>query len=127
MPFNHFNTFLLPPFQLNSDLFNKIISAMYFNNYFVYITTNPRKTTLYTGVTNDLKTRIQQHFENRGKRKTFAGKYYCYNLVYYEHYENIDQAISREKEIKDLSREKKEKLISDKNPQWKFYDYRFLD
>jgi putative endonuclease len=36
-------------------------------NYFVYITTNPGKKTLYTGVTNDLRTRILQHYENRGK------------------------------------------------------------
>ena len=91
-------------------------------NYFVYITTNPSKTTLYTGVTNDLLTRIKQHQENKGKAKTFAGRYYCYKLVYFEMYNDINMAIEREKEIKDLSRARKEKLISSLNPKWNFYD-----
>ena len=85
------------------------------HNYFVYITTNPRKTTLYTGVTNDLFIRMQQHFENRGKKETFAGKYYCYKLLYYERYSDVTLAIEREKEIKDLSREKKFELIRTTN------------
>ncbi|WP_317195361.1 GIY-YIG nuclease family protein [Rufibacter roseolus] len=46
------------------------------HNYFVYITSNPGKTVLYTGVTNDLEVRLQQHKENRGKPESFAGKYY---------------------------------------------------
>lgn len=54
------------------------------HNYFVYITSNPTKTVLYVGLTNDLKVRLQQHKENRGKSETFAGKYYCYKLLYYE-------------------------------------------
>ena len=90
-------------------------------NYYVYITTNPGKTTLYTGVTNDLKLRLQQHYHNRGKKESFAGRYYCYKLVYFETYSDIKQAIRREKEIKDLSREKKKALIASKNPKWNFY------
>ncbi len=89
-------------------------------NYFVYITTNPRKTVLYTGVTNNLVTRLQQHYGNRGKPETFAGKFYCYRLLYYERYREVNQAIEREKEIKNLSRELKEKLISEFNPKWNF-------
>lgn len=89
--------------------------------YYVYITTNPGKTTLYTGVTNNLKLRLQQHYQNRGKKESFAGRYYCYKLVYFETYADINQAIRREKEIKDLSREKKEELIASKNPKWNFY------
>lgn len=85
-------------------------------NYFVYITTNPRKTVLYTGVTNDLVIRLQQHYQNRGNPKTFAGKYYCYKLLYYERYPDVNQAIEREKEMKDLSREQKELLIHKVNP-----------
>ena len=73
-------------------------------NYYVYITTNPGKTVLYTGVANDLRVRIQQHLENRGKKNTFAGKYYCYKLIYFELFSDIKQAIAREKEIKDMSR-----------------------
>ncbi|MCI0693611.1 GIY-YIG nuclease family protein [candidate division KSB1 bacterium] len=89
-------------------------------NYYVYITTNPGKTTLYTGVTNDLKLRLQQHYQNRGKKDSFAGRYYCYKLVYFETYSDINQAIQREKEIKDLSREKKKELVASKNPRWNF-------
>jgi len=89
-------------------------------NYYVYITTNPGKTVLYTGVTNDLTLRLQQHYQNRGNQKTFAGKYYCYKLLYFEMYADIKQAIAREKEIKDLSREKKESLIATRNPKWNF-------
>lgn len=94
-------------------------------NFFVYITTNPGKTVLYVGITNDLKTRMKQHYDNRGKKQTFAGSYYCYKLIYYERYGDATMAIEREKEIKDLSREKKEKLIATENPRWnriEFYD-----
>ena len=87
-------------------------------NYFVYITTNPGKTVLYVGVTNDLPARMQEHFNNRGKPETFAGKYYCYKLVYFERYSDVNQAINREKEIKDLSREKKISLIGYLHPHW---------
>jgi putative endonuclease len=89
-------------------------------NYFVYITTNPGKTTLYVGVTNDLKVRLRRHYLNKGNKKTFAGKYYCYKLIYFEVFQDINQAIAREKEIKNMTREKKEVLIATKNPKWYF-------
>jgi len=88
------------------------------SNYFTYITTNPEKTTLYVGMTNDLVIRIQQHFENRGSRKTFAGRYYCYNLIYWERFDTPAHAIEREKEIKKWRREKKVALINAVNPNW---------
>ena len=88
------------------------------HNYFIYITTNPKKTTLYIGVTNDLEKRLNEHFENRGNSKTFAGKYYCYNLIYFERYNDINQAIEREKELKKWSRKKKEALINKLNLNW---------
>jgi len=87
-------------------------------NYYVYITTNPGRTVLYVGVTNDLKRRIYEHFNKRGDKRTFAGKYYCYELIYYEHYADIQHAIEREKEIKLMTRQKKEELIATKNPRW---------
>ncbi|KAA5543006.1 GIY-YIG nuclease family protein [Adhaeribacter rhizoryzae] len=89
-------------------------------NYFVYITSNPKKTVLYTGVTNDLPTRLQQHFENKGNSSTFAGKFYCYKLLYYERYSDVNIAIDREKEIKDISRDKKLELIKLINPYLDF-------
>ncbi len=89
-------------------------------NYYVYITTNPGKTVLYTGVTNNLKRRTYEHYKERGNKKHFAGRYYCYKLIYYEHFTDVNQAIIREKEIKNMSRERKEELINKKNPKWNF-------
>jgi len=90
------------------------------HNYFVYIITNPNKTVLYIGVTNDLETRLAQHYENRGNKKSFAGRYYCYHLLYWERHQFIEHAIEREKEIKKWRRSKKETLINEFNPDWKF-------
>ena len=89
-------------------------------NFYVYIITNPGKTTLYIGVTNDLDRRLFEHKENSGDKKYFAGKYHCYLLVYYEHFSHINHAINREKEIKKWRREKKDALIASTNPEWKF-------
>jgi len=89
-------------------------------NFYVYIITNPNKTVLYIGVTNDLDVRLVQHHENAGKRDTFAGKYHCYLLLHYEHFSYINDAIAREKELKKWSRVKKELLIATTNPEWEF-------
>lgn len=89
-------------------------------SYFVYIICNPGKTVLYTGMTNDLKRRLSEHYANRGRPDHFAGKYFCYKLLYYELYDEPAQAINREKEIKDLKREKKLSLIKTKNPGLNF-------
>jgi putative endonuclease len=87
-------------------------------NFYVYITTNPDKSTLYVCVTNNLERRLFEHHENRGNRKSFAGRYYCYNLIYFEEFADINEAIRREKEIKGWRREKKELLIAKTNPNW---------
>ena len=92
---------------------------MWGSNYFIYITTNKSKTTLYVGITNDLCIRMQQHYHDRGG-KSFAGKYYCYNLIYWERFDTPMDAIDREKEIKKWNRKKKEALINAFNPQWRF-------
>ncbi len=88
---------------------------------FTYILTNKNKTVLYTGVTNNLSRRLSEHYQDAITTKaTFAGKYNCYNLVYFEEYETMSQAIAREKEIKLLNRCKKETLINSFNPNWEF-------
>jgi len=69
-------------------------------NYFIYITTNPGKSVLYIGVTNDLHTRLLQHYENRGKANSFAGKYYCYKLLHFERHQSAEAAIDREKHLR---------------------------
>jgi len=88
--------------------------------YFVYITTNPARTVLYIGVTNSVQQRTAQHFQNRGLAENFAGKYFCYNLLYVEKYGDIKAAIGREKELKGWTRAKKEALIATVNPNWEF-------
>jgi putative endonuclease len=90
------------------------------HNYFIYITTNPSFTVLYIGVTNNLERRICEHYLNRGKEDSFAGKFYCYNLLYYEHYQYIQHAISREKELKGWVKKKKLELIKTQNPKLNF-------
>ena len=85
--------------------------------YCVYISTNDRRTVLYTGVTNDLQKRLYQH-----KSKAVRGFTQRYNvdiLVYYEAFEDIRAAIAREKQIKAGSRQKKIDLINRDNPLWR--------
>lgn len=91
------------------------------HNYFVYILTNFDKTVLYTGVTNDLERRLFEHkSDSETKKLTFAGKYNCIYLLFFEHHIMIDHALEREKQIKGMSRKKKENLINNFNPKWKF-------
>ena len=58
--------------------------------------TNSEKSVLYIGVTNNLEARLGEHYFNKGNPKTFAGKYYCYNLIYYEEFQYINEAITNE-------------------------------
>ena len=88
-------------------------------NYFVYVLTNPAQSVLYVGMTNHLERRLTEHYQQRGLPKTFAGRYYCYHLLYYERLPSALQAISREKEIKKWNRKKKNELIATMNPAWK--------
>ena len=85
--------------------------------YYIYIATNKLNTVLYTGVTNDLIKRIWQH-----KNKVlpgFTSKYNINKLVYYEIFDDINEAIKREKKIKGGSRKKKINLIVKDNPKFK--------
>jgi len=84
--------------------------------YHVYIVTNQRNGTLYTGVTSDLRTRVWQH-----KNKAlpgFTAQYGLNLLVYFEEYRDITRAIDREKQIKAGSRKKKLQLIERENSAW---------
>ena len=96
-------------------------------NYFVYILTNQYRTTLYIGVTNNIQKRLGQHyFDSQNAKKSFAGKYNCIYLVYYEIFSNPKEAIAREKELKKWRREKKNKLISEFNPKWETLNNEFF-
>ena len=85
---------------------------------YIYILTSKNNTVLYTGVTGDLKKRMQEHLTEK-YTNSFAAKYKLHKLVYYEVYTDIRNAILREKQIKSWRREKKIKLIETKNPEWK--------
>ena len=83
--------------------------------YFVYIMTN-RSRTLYTGMTNNLERRVEEH---RSKLVPgFTSKYNITRLVYWEEYRDVREAIAREKEIKGWVRSKKISLINSMNPNW---------
>ncbi|OIP78027.1 MAG: hypothetical protein CO002_00365 [Candidatus Portnoybacteria bacterium CG_4_8_14_3_um_filter_44_10] len=84
--------------------------------YFVYIATNKWNTVLYTGVTNNLHGRMYQH-----KNKLVEGftkKYNINKLIYYESFNNVQEAILAEKRIKGWTRKKKTELIKSKNPEF---------
>lgn len=87
------------------------------NDYWVYMVTDNTRSTLYIGVTSELRVRIWQH--RVGERPgTFSQRYHCAHLVYYEHYREIREAIAREKQLKRWRRQKKNTLIATLNPQW---------
>lgn len=84
---------------------------------YIYILTNKWNTTLYIGVCADIIKRIGQHKQKLVKG--FTQKYNLDKLVYYEQFEEIVGAITREKQLKAGSRKKKEALINNKNPEWR--------
>jgi len=84
--------------------------------YYVYIMTNPKNTVSYTGVTNNLKRRVYEHKTKTGSSLT--KRYNVIKLVYYEITESSESAITREKQIKGGSRQKKINLINSMNPNW---------
>ena len=84
--------------------------------YYVYIMTNKHNTVLYTGVTNNLKKRVYEHKEKLVEG--FTEKYNITKFVYYEVFEDPENAISREKQIKAESRQKKIDLINSMNTEW---------
>ncbi|WP_456377029.1 GIY-YIG nuclease family protein [Lutibacter sp.] len=84
---------------------------------YVYIITNKNNTTIYIGVTSNLLKRIYQHKTTHFKG--FTKKYNCDKLVYFEEFEDVNQAILREKQLKSGSRKRKEDLINIKNSNWK--------
>ncbi len=83
--------------------------------YFVYMMAS-RSRTLYCGVTSGLSTRVLQH--RKGTFGGFTSQYKCGRLVWFERFVDVENAITREKEIKGWRREKKVKLIERENPTW---------
>ena len=86
--------------------------------YYVYISTNKIHSVLYTGVTNNLLNRDDQH-KIKLNKNSFTAKYNVNKVVYYETYKYVNDAIAREKQIKAGSRQRKIDLIRGINPSWK--------
>ena len=85
-------------------------------SYFVYILASKKNGTLYIGVTNDICRRVYEH-----KEKLVAGfteKYNVSKLVYVEEFDNINEALHREKCIKKWNRKWKLRIIEEQNPDW---------
>ncbi len=86
------------------------------NRYFVYLMANGRNGTLYVGVTSDLTRRAVEHLD--GAAEGFTKKYGIDRLVWFEEFNHIDEAITREKQIKKWRRAWKLELIEAVNPEW---------
>jgi putative endonuclease len=87
------------------------------SNYFVYILSNKRNGTLYTGFTSDLLSRVYAH--KNDVVEGFTKKYGVHKLVYFEHCDDYDAALQREKQIKEWKRSWKLELIEKANPLWR--------
>ena len=85
--------------------------------FYFYIMTNKRNTVLYAGVTNDLKRRVYEHKE--GLVEGFTSKYNVAKLVYYEVFDDAENAILREKQVKGGSRQRKLELVNSINEEWR--------
>ncbi|PKH49620.1 endonuclease [Tenacibaculum sp. Bg11-29] len=88
---------------------------------YTYILTNKYRTTFYIGVTANLSKRLIEHKE--GKASKFTKKYNVTDLIYFEEFTDINQAISREKQLKNWHKEWKINLIKKLNPTLKTLDY----
>jgi putative endonuclease len=92
--------------------------------YYIYIMASVSGV-LYTGVTNNLPSRVTQH--KTKSVKGFTARYNINQLVYYETTESIQTAIQREKQIKGWSRARRVELINSMNPEWRDLSLDFMD
>ena len=84
---------------------------------YIYIMSNKSRSVVYIGVTSNLCSRVYQHKLEIGS--IFTNKYRCYDLIYYEFYPSIEEAILREKQLKKWKRTWKDELITSMNPHLK--------
>ena len=84
--------------------------------YHVYILASRKHGTVYIGVTNSMRSRLEQHRSGKGSR--FVAAHKVFRLVYLENYDGPDDAIQREKQLKNWKRDWKIRLIEEDNPEW---------
>jgi putative endonuclease len=84
--------------------------------YYVYILASKKNGVLFTGVTNNLARRVDEH--RRAEIDSFTRQYHVHKLVYFEKYRDINAAILREKRVKKWNRQWKIKCIEENNPEW---------
>jgi len=94
-------------------------------NYYVYILTNKRNGTLYTGITNNLIRRVYEHKSRL--IEGFTKKYSINKLIYFESTTDVNDSILREKRLKKWKREWKIDLIEKSNPDWRDLSVDFLE
>lgn len=87
-----------------------------YHNYWVYIISNKPRGVLYVGFTGGLDDRMEKHIAGKGRR--FANRYKLKCLVYFEEYSYVNDAIKREKQLKNWHRDWKINLIEQENPNW---------
>ena len=87
-----------------------------YHSYWVYILTNKPQGTLYIGVTGGLHDRMERH--SKGEGSVFTSKYKLKRVVYLEEFQYVNDAIAREKQLKNWHREWKINLIQKNNPNW---------
>ena len=85
--------------------------------YYVYILANATNTAIYTGVTNDLFRRLEEH-QSHADPNSYTAKYNVTKLVYFETTNDVHAALAREKQIKGWNRKRKNALVESKNPHW---------
>ena len=95
--------------------------------FYIYILSNPSRSVYYIGFTQSLTRRLDQHIQNKLKKNTFASKYNCGDIIYYEIYKYVNEAIARERQLKKWRREKKTNLIKKWNPELKTLNLNFAE
>lgn len=101
----------------NSKLKKIYLMENTMSDYYVYILANKSNSTIYIGYTYNLEKRLYEHRNH--VVEGFTDKYNCTKLVYYEYLDDKYEALSREKQLKRWSRDKKNNLINSINPKWR--------
>lgn len=85
--------------------------------FYVYFFTNKNNTVIYTGFTDDIERRVNEHKE-KVSNKSFTARYNCNKLIYFKEFQDANDTLHREKQLKRYRRKWKENLINEKNSDW---------